>query len=46
MLVSQKTLVENDAKRSWVKQDVFGSNIFCFSWVKVKMCWVTSDVCE
>jgi len=29
MVVSKKKLVENGAEISWVKEDVFGSNIFC-----------------
>jgi len=38
--------VENKAKRSWIKEDVFGSNTFCPGWVKEKVPWVALDVCE
>jgi len=43
MVVSQKKLVENGAERRWVKEEVFGSNIFCFCWDKAKVSWVTWD---
>ena len=46
MVVIQKKLVENGVERSWVKEDVFGSNIFCSGWVKAKVSWVASNVCE
>jgi len=36
----KKKLMENGTKRSWVKEDVFGSNIFCSYWDKGKVSWV------
>jgi len=38
--------VEKGAERSWVKEDMFGSNIFCFCWDKAKMPWVAWNNCE
>ena len=32
--------MENGAKRSWVKEDVFGSIKFCCGWVKEKVSWL------
>jgi len=39
-------LVKNGAEISWVKENMFGSNKFFCDWVKAKVSWVTSDVCE
>ena len=33
-------------ERSWVKEYEFSSNKFYCGWVKAKVSWVASDVCE
>jgi len=38
--------MENDTERSWVKEDLFASNIFCSYWDKAKVSWVASENCE
>jgi len=35
--VFESKIGENGTKRSWVKEDVFGSNIFCSYWDKAKV---------